>query len=626
MAVKQIRLLTLSPGGSTDDVHVTIRVAELAADEPPRYEALSYVWGSEKDPLPINVEDKCTLRVSQNLEEALRHLRYRDRSRTLWVDAVCINQSDLTERSQQVLLMGDIYRMAHRVVVWLGPEADDSTYGLAFIEALGGQVEVDWVSETMKPGQGQVQDHWADTALGIPWIMMPRHYKAISELIRRPWFERVWIRQEIHLSNPRAVVQCGTKQTPWRNFRDAMFCINRKADDRADEDDIVWFRDRVNMVVSVCRPVPLTFRMTLHEARGSLCKDPRDRVYGLLNICSPYDREKLGIVPDYTLPTANIYRDLTCGFISAHGSLNILLSAGLKRNLPSVPSWIPDWTVRETLDPGGISNAGARLAPQIEYLGGSVLKTSAVLVSKIATIMRTPPGISRFETVRRQRPECQSAVNFYGGEEKFLEAYCRAICFDYFSEKLFPDSITSRFSACRRALDVVLQSTGEPEWTDDILEFNSAISLDGRAVCITDDGHIGVVFDSAQDGDAIVVLPGCDVPLAMRPSASKPSHYEIVGETYLHDIMDGEAVLGPLPEGYTTVWRRDDSGTKGSSREICFLETSKMEFVWEDPRLAGLGINRDGLGEGKGARDLSKRVTRNMLRERGTQLEDIYLY
>ncbi|KAL8366068.1 hypothetical protein RB595_004717 [Gaeumannomyces hyphopodioides] len=91
------------------------------------YEALSYVWGSPDDCLPVIMDGSFSLSITKNLHSALQHLRSEKKPRTIWADAICINQ--------QVRLMGDLYRNAGRVVAWLGPEADDSTLALELAES-----------------------------------------------------------------------------------------------------------------------------------------------------------------------------------------------------------------------------------------------------------------------------------------------------------------------------------------------------------------------------------------------------------------------------------------------------------------------------------------------------------
>ena len=123
-----IRLLKLLPTGDGLSEHGLICALEdRRLSDDPSYEALSYTWGQ-----PIFSEflhtHNGTLNITENLALALRRLRLKDRVRYLWVDAVCINQDDTTEKSQQVAMMGLIYKTARQVICWLG-QSDESVGG-----------------------------------------------------------------------------------------------------------------------------------------------------------------------------------------------------------------------------------------------------------------------------------------------------------------------------------------------------------------------------------------------------------------------------------------------------------------------------------------------------------------
>jgi hypothetical protein len=113
----EIRLLTLLPGEAVAPIQCMLRVVPL--QHAPRYEALSYNWGDLSNMETITVDHQ-EFKVTRNLETGLRRLRHSDRPRVLWVDAICINQNDITEKSIQVPLMGKLYTEASSVVVWLG--------------------------------------------------------------------------------------------------------------------------------------------------------------------------------------------------------------------------------------------------------------------------------------------------------------------------------------------------------------------------------------------------------------------------------------------------------------------------------------------------------------------------
>lgn len=109
------------------------------------YEALSYVWGSPEDPSSVFVgRGRRVIPITRNLDVAMRHLRYSDRPRVVWIDALCIDQASLGEKSRQVGYMGYVYWSAPRVVVWLGPEADDSHHAMGLLSSVGEKIQVYW--------------------------------------------------------------------------------------------------------------------------------------------------------------------------------------------------------------------------------------------------------------------------------------------------------------------------------------------------------------------------------------------------------------------------------------------------------------------------------------------------
>jgi len=114
-----IRLLDLQSGSPLDQVSVSL--LKTTIDSAPEYEAVSYTWGDTLQKCVVNVDGQ-DLEVFGNSYEALTELRYPDQNRIIWIDALCINQNDPDEKSWQIMLMGDLYKNAHRVIVWLcGP-------------------------------------------------------------------------------------------------------------------------------------------------------------------------------------------------------------------------------------------------------------------------------------------------------------------------------------------------------------------------------------------------------------------------------------------------------------------------------------------------------------------------
>lgn len=132
------------------------------------YEALSYVWGSPNKPHSIDIEG-CSMSVGANLHAALLRLRHTSLERILWVDAVCIDQTNITEKEQQIQLMAEIYAKARSVIIWLG---EATTAG----------------SEDALEG---IRVAAANTSNGVE-ISMPEE-EPILEILKLPWFKRVWV-------------------------------------------------------------------------------------------------------------------------------------------------------------------------------------------------------------------------------------------------------------------------------------------------------------------------------------------------------------------------------------------------------------------------------------------------
>lgn len=185
----QIRLLTLAPGRPKDPIRLTLSVHNV--ENLPPYEALSYVWGTggyyRRRRVDVN---GYKLHITSNLETALLYLRHKKEPRVLWIDAICIDQRNTNERNHQVQLMKLIYSKAIRIVVFLGHQSEND----------GSDIVFDNMTRDDK-----------DT------IEEPDFVDGLDQLLRRPWFYRAWVVQEVVLA-AEAVIQCGNKQVPFSTF------------------------------------------------------------------------------------------------------------------------------------------------------------------------------------------------------------------------------------------------------------------------------------------------------------------------------------------------------------------------------------------------------------------------
>lgn len=118
---RAIRVVILEPAAIFDEpLRCTLR--EVSLDEPgcEEYDAISYVWGSPAGDRPLFCDGDVLL-ITPNCDAVLRRLRESRRgTRAIWADAICIDQTSIPEKNQQVPLMGDIYQGATNVFIWLG--------------------------------------------------------------------------------------------------------------------------------------------------------------------------------------------------------------------------------------------------------------------------------------------------------------------------------------------------------------------------------------------------------------------------------------------------------------------------------------------------------------------------
>jgi heterokaryon incompatibility protein (HET) len=125
-----IRILKLAPSDGTAALRFTLEVVSL--DSSPQYKALSYTWGTQAPLKHIYCDGKILL-IGENCEEALLHLQSTTETVVLWIDAICIDQSSVAERTQQVQLMGDIYRRANQVLIWLGKQTKECELAFKYL-------------------------------------------------------------------------------------------------------------------------------------------------------------------------------------------------------------------------------------------------------------------------------------------------------------------------------------------------------------------------------------------------------------------------------------------------------------------------------------------------------------
>ncbi|KAI7541839.1 HET-domain-containing protein [Hortaea werneckii] len=201
------RVLKIKPGSWDSEIECNLLSCLITSDNSvqrfPPYHALSYHWGPAggRHMVRILVDSNAySIQIRRNLHTALRRLRSTQVDVHLWVDALCVDQENKDEKSSQIPLMRLIFSRANSVKVWLGEAAADSDRAMDFIKTCA----------TSDSFNKLIKDN-----------STPADWAALSTLMRRPWFSRRWIIQEIALGKCPELI-CGEKSVPWQDFADVI--------------------------------------------------------------------------------------------------------------------------------------------------------------------------------------------------------------------------------------------------------------------------------------------------------------------------------------------------------------------------------------------------------------------
>ncbi|KAL8989546.1 MAG: hypothetical protein Q9169_008339 [Polycauliona sp. 2 TL-2023] len=657
---KTIRLMRLLPGNFDDEIRILLRTTYLDEEHVPLYEALSYAWGSMERhryvktarqggvrPLLSRLNVLSTvafgdLPVTPNLDEALRYLRWKDKARDLWIDAICVDQQNLQERGNQVQRMADIYSSARRVVVWLGPTSYRTSLAMETIRSLATQIEmVEPYRITMRPIPGR-ESHWADMNAKLPYDR--EIWRSICSLLGSAWFKRLWIRQEIMLAKS-AKMQCGHETLDWDHFRVAIFCLYRKAPaglEKMTEDSVDVLGQARSL--TLMGPFEINLSRALELTADCQYTDPRDKIYALLNII---DRNSslASLKPDYTQTPRSVYQNVVLRCLDQEGSLTLIAWRNRDENEPEQPTWVPDLSKpRNGCSTVWVPPARSCWNSKAEYshVGKVLLQITGLYCAEILSVekisfdqMEVP--LHYLQLLRRLAMSADLEAPYVDGS-LISEAFGRLLCMDRWADGYsnpdfhFPDRGSS-LEFVRNVLEASesrLVSLSEMVQSKDSYRWSVKATVTGQSFITTKEGYIGLAPLSARKGDKACMVLGCPYPLILRPNIN--GHYTMVGSSYVQGLMDGSPLLGPLSPDWRYQVEISDRETN-----LGFCNQLAGRYFEEDPRLGPLPLpwrfslkEEEGIfinDETGGTASLMEdpRVTADALRERGVPLQDFIL-
>ncbi|KAK5085250.1 hypothetical protein LTR05_004531 [Lithohypha guttulata] len=187
---KSIRLLKIKSGQADDMLSCTLQETPFPPAE--TYHAMSYYWGDPGNEVPILVNEQ-VVHIRRNLYGIMCQLRQERKQHAYWTDAICINQSDNTEKTSQVQMMKEIYTRAVHVLIWLGPEEATDRQGIDLMQR---------VYDTL--GMPKLPIHRQSQTEQLINLALPRYldptWEHVALIFKARWFRRIWILQEFIVS------------------------------------------------------------------------------------------------------------------------------------------------------------------------------------------------------------------------------------------------------------------------------------------------------------------------------------------------------------------------------------------------------------------------------------------
>jgi ankyrin repeat protein len=316
---RSFRLLRLFKG---DKGPIRCEIFDAQLDDIISYDALSYTWGDQSNLREIEIYritsyvHKMVLPVTKNLYAALQRIRSKGEDRVLWIDAICIDQSDTKERGHQVKQMSSIYEKATKVIFWLG----EST--------LEAQMAFDYMGELQKEALVHARKSW--TISDKRWQPLRLKIKpplnntheswniflrdGFRDLFGRTWFRRAWIVQEVAQART-AEVMCGAQSIPVRIFAVTASSLEMETEHHCQaildimpgpSQETSWWAEQRDL------------RTLLYKFRKSERMDPRDAIYSLLGISS--DKEVANFpTPDYHISEKALIPKTVAYFVRLNG-------------------------------------------------------------------------------------------------------------------------------------------------------------------------------------------------------------------------------------------------------------------------------------------------------------------
>lgn len=321
----EIRLLTILPGSSSEEIQGTFQTEQLL--DQPDYTAISYCWGKMDFQRTIRIDTK-QLHLSENLYNILLDLRQPAESITVWVDFFSINQGCDKEKSLQVGQMHSIYKGAKQVIAFLGHHQDGSDLLFQILRKF----------ESEGPHALSLFSDGTEEKIKMAW----------EKLLMREYWSRAWIMQEIIFGQANDLqLRCGPDQISYKTMKD--FELSLRTNISCTTNNTKPISNCSYNIPTRCELLEIiqgstmSFRFFLHAFLDCLCSNPRDSIFAFTHLLEHDLDIEYNKPPELTIPQA--FRTI----IERTQNLYLLLLRGRQKTPTAtsdswqhlMPSWCP---------------------------------------------------------------------------------------------------------------------------------------------------------------------------------------------------------------------------------------------------------------------------------------------
>lgn len=566
LSADEIRVLDLLPSNGADDdtspICIETRVISIAGDLD--FEALSYVWGQSHDFATITV-DSNNVKITQNLERALRRIRLSGTKRTLWIDQLSIDQSNNQEKVHQIPLMNQIYSKTSRCLIWLGEVRVDIA-----LSAAASAFEVIRFMSTYK--QDETDLHAIPACLtSEETIYDPMLALGSICVNENPWWHRTWTLQEAILPS-KAEVLWGPLSISW----DTIVRAGRNKPVPPLDNVVKAHVDVVNRLVSQMngieyarekseRPLKTAFRWHHRQATKI-----HDKVYGLLGLY-PRGTFKRAECCDYELSLASLCAFFTVDMIEHQQNLHPIAlwsRCDIQGGTPDIPGWAydiavtgrqhsilvrdvdVDWYLINQYE--WYSAAGESKIDWSKFHFDAQSNSLSMTGFKVDEILLVAPGLERespgsfyvsdSSLCSRIRRWYDAVESFYQGVDTshtpydWQDSFWRGLMGNAKVNRDFVPQRTMTWSDLQLLKQYVFTGS-RTESSPDVIA-----TVCHRTMFITSRGMLGFGPRHMSAGDQVWILHGGNVPFVLRPVDEDGCRFRFIGASYVHGIMHGEAV------------------------------------------------------------------------------------